>query len=146
VTNTDTILSARPSLRDAYSSFCQTFWEDGHISPSILHLCRLHIASIHGCKDEWELRDERTPMDDQTLSALVSGDFDHFEPEAKTALLLAAKIPFDHHGISDQEVADAKKVFGEPGTVSLLTALAFFDVNCRLQMVLTRKATTHSDV
>ena len=49
----------------------------------------------------------------------------------------AEKMPFQYHFIEDKEVEAIKLAFGDAGCVSLLTALAFFDVSCRLNATMT---------
>ena len=65
-------------------------------------------------------------MDDVTAST----------PEEAAALAVADRIPYQHHQLDDEEVAAVRQFFGDAGCVTLLTALAFFDVSCRKCMML----------
>ncbi len=128
-------LAHRPVLLERYRSFYGSFWEDGLVPRRILELCRLRIAAIHDCAAEWQIRDREVGLTASELADLRQGVFDGFGAEGG-ALALAEQIPFAHHQISDAMVAAVKASLGEPGCVSLLTALAFFDVSCRLRLTL----------
>lgn len=132
----EAVLGQRPELLSRYRAFYRTLWEDDLIPRRLLEICRLRIAAIHGCAQEWMVRDAEVALAEPTLRALKQGDFGGFDPAEQAALAVAEQIPYAHHQISDEEVAALKSTLGEPATVALLTALAFFDVTCRLKLVL----------
>lgn len=132
----EAVLGQRPELLQGYRAFYQTLWDDERVPHRLLELCRLRIAAIHGCGQEWAVRDAHVVLDAAALAALEQGQFSGFEPAEQAALAVAEQIPYAHHQISDEEVAALKAAVGEPATVALLTALAFFDVTCRLKLVL----------
>lgn len=132
----DAVLGRRPELVSRYRTFYRTFWAEGLVRRRILELTRLRIAAIHGCAQEWEVRDGGVMLNDDELEAVGQGDFSAFSEDERAALQLAELMPFAHHQISDEHVAEAGRRFGAPGAVTLLTALAFFDANCRLKIVL----------
>jgi alkylhydroperoxidase family enzyme len=70
------------------------------------------------------------------VDALRVGDASPFDAQGRAALALADALPYNHHQVTDDEVARVRAVLGEAGTVALLTAIAFFDVECRLRRVL----------
>jgi alkylhydroperoxidase family enzyme len=129
-------LSHRPELLERYRAFYGSFWEDGLVPRQILELCRLRIAAIHDCDAEWQVRDAQVELTPAQLAGLRSGRFDAFAEDQRVALELAEQLPFAHHAVTDAQVAAVQDLLGEPGCVSLLTALAFFDVSCRLRLVL----------
>jgi hypothetical protein len=132
----EAILGQRPELLQRYRSFYGTFWEDGLVPRRTLELCRLRIAAIHDCAQEWVIRDADVALTDADLDALQRGESATFSDDEQVALTLAEQIPYAHHQITDAQMTDANAAFGAAGAVSLLTALAFFDVNCRLRIVL----------
>ena len=132
----ESALAHRPELLERYRAFYASFWEDGLVPRRMLELCRLRIAAIHDCEAEWLVRDPEAGLDPQALAELRAGSFAGFAAAEAIALQMAEQIPFAHHQISDEQVAAVKQALGEPGCVSLLTALAFFDVSCRLRLAL----------
>jgi alkylhydroperoxidase family enzyme len=130
------ILSHRPELLGKFRTFYQSFWRDELVPRRTLELCRLRIAYIHGCDAELAISDPQMELDDTSRDALRSGDIDGFPAHEQVALALAEVMPFTPHQVGDDLVAAAKDQLGNAGCVSLLTALAFFDVSCRLKIVL----------
>jgi len=128
------LLASRPRLAELYGNFYRSLW-NGAVDRRVLELCRLRIAAIHDCAAERDIRDAAVSLSAAERTALDSGDPAPFDAASRAALALAERMPFDHHGITDQEVATAERHFGADGTVTLLTALAFFDVTCRLKLV-----------
>jgi hypothetical protein len=130
------VLGHRPELLVRYRAFYQALWRDGPVPRRVLALCRLRIAAIHGCEAEWLVRDPDAGIGDSELEALARGDFSAFAEAERAALGVAEQIPNAHHQIGDAEVAALERLLGAPAAVTLLTALAFFDVACRLKLVL----------
>lgn len=130
------VLGQRPELLTRYRAFYQALWQDGPVPRRILALCRLRIAAIHGCEAEWQVRDPAAGIGERELEALARGDFGLFDEAERAALDVAEQMPHAHHQIRDAEVAALERLLGSPAAVTLLTALAFFDVACRLKLVL----------
>jgi alkylhydroperoxidase family enzyme len=130
------VLAQRPELLARFKAFYKSFWEDGLVSRRVLELCRLRIAAIHDCPQEWGIRDAEVALTEPQMESLRSGDLASFDPAERAALELAERVPYQHHQLTDEEVAHAERLLGAQGTVSLLTALAFFDVVCRLRLTL----------
>jgi hypothetical protein len=132
----EAVLGQRPELLQRYRAFYHTFWEDGLVPRRTLELCRLRIAAIHGCNQEWLIRDAGVGLTDAELAALKGGEFASYSPAEQIALAIAEQIPYQQHQITDAQMADVDRELGAAGAVSLLTACAFFDVGCRLRIVL----------
>ncbi|MGV0034098.1 MAG: hypothetical protein ACNYPE_03765 [Candidatus Azotimanducaceae bacterium WSBS_2022_MAG_OTU7] len=122
-------LALRPALQTKYATFLDAIESSDAVSERVFLLCRVRIAQIHGQPAEG-LCVEDTEM-------LQSQQFDAFSLAEQTALAVAEKIPFQHHFLEDAEVEAIKREFGDAGCVSLMTALAFFDVSCRLNATIT---------
>ena len=135
-TRFEAVLQHRPELLRRFRAFYQTFWSEGLVPRRVLELCRLRIAAIHECAAEWGLRDAAVELDEAALAALGAGRFGEFSAAEQAALAVAELTPYAHHQITDAEVARLNDAFGARGAVALLTALAFFDVVCRLKLVL----------
>jgi alkylhydroperoxidase family enzyme len=131
----EALLGHRPDLLERYGEFYVSLWRGGLVPPRTLELCRLRIAAIHDCAAEWCLRDPSVELSEAAEQALQRGDFAGFAPEERAALALAELTPFNHAAIDDEQVAAVAAVLQPPGTVTLLTALSFFDVVCRMKLV-----------
>lgn len=132
----DALLERCPELLDRYRAFYRSFWSEGLVPRRILELTRLRIAAIHGCPQEWEARDAGVALSRRERESLRNGDFSAFTEDEQALLSLAELIPFAHHQISDNQVAELSRRLGPSGTVAALTALAIFDARCRLEIVL----------
>lgn len=130
------VLGQRPELLARYRRFYQALWQDGPVPRRLLELTRLRIAAIHGCEAEWLVRDAGAGVDAAELAALEAGRFDGFSASERAVLAVAEQMPYAHHEITDADVAAVERLLGPAATVTLITALAFFDVACRLKLVL----------
>lgn len=127
--NFDALLAMRPELHDKYRDFLDVVNHNEHVPERILKLCRARIEQIHGIPV--------TGLADPEQSALEKGDFAAFSEPERAALKVAERIPYQHHLVSDDEVAEVRKQLGDAGCVALMTALAFCDVTCRLNLTFT---------
>lgn len=130
----ESILAHRPELLAGYRAFYESLWTEGLVPRRILELCRLRVAAIHGCRQEWLIRDAEVDLSSRELQALESGDPAPFDETEQAALAVAERMPYQHHELTDEEVAKVKQTIGNGGCVSLLNALALFDANCRLKL------------
>ena len=126
----------RPELLRRYKAFYASLWEGGVLPRRVLELCRLRIAAVHGCAQEWAVRDAGVQLSAAETAALKAGECACFSPSEQAALAVAAQFPFQHHEIGDAAVAEVEAAFGAKGAVALLIALAFFDVTCRWKLAL----------
>ncbi len=122
-------LALRPALQTKYAAFLDAIESSDAVPERVFGLCRARIAQIHGQQVHGISAEEATTLQSQRLDA--------FELSEQTALVAAEKIPYQHHFLEDEEVEAIKRAFGDAGCVSLLTALAFFDVSCRLNATVT---------
>jgi alkylhydroperoxidase family enzyme len=127
-------LAHRPELLAGYRVFYSSLWTEGLVPRRILELCRLRVAAIHGCKPEWVIRDAEVALSAEQLAALEHGRLESFDAAERAALTVAERVPYQHHALTDDEVAQVKQHLGDAGCVSLLNALVLFDVNCRLKL------------
>jgi alkylhydroperoxidase family enzyme len=130
------VLGLRPELLSRYRAFYATFWEDGLVPARTLELCRLRVAAIHECEAEWLIRDASVGLSNEELDRLQSGRFDGYSSAEQFALAVAEQIPHQHHQIGDDDIKALERTLTPAGAVSLLTAIAFFDVSSRLKLVL----------
>ncbi len=132
----EAVLNHRPDLAARYRAFYRSIFTDGLVPRRTLELCRLRIAAIHDCAAEAVVRDTAVSLGEAELAALQAGACDGFSSAERAALALAELIPFAHHSISDAQMAAVRDDLGDAGCVALVTALAFFDVSCRMRLTL----------
>lgn len=130
----DALLALRPPLQKRFQAFYSSLWKTGLVTPRLLELCRLRVAAIHDCVAEWATRDPAVDFSDAELEALRRGQLEPFTAAERAALVVTDRLPFQHHELTDSEVAELKSHLGDACCVSLLNGLVLFDVNCRLQL------------
>lgn len=130
------LFAHRPELLRRYKAFYASVWESHALPRRVLELCRLRVAVVHGCAQEWTVRDAGVQLSAAEAAALEAGGYAGFSPAEQTALAVAERFPFQHHEIDDPAVAEVQAAFGAKGAVALLIALAFFDVTCRWKLAL----------
>lgn len=130
------VLGLRPELLQLYRTFYATLWDHNLVPPNLLELCRLHIAGIHGCEAERAIHHLHAGVTGQQIAALDSWrDAACFSPAERAALAFAEKIPWQHHGVTDDDVAALREHLTDAEVVALTVAAAVFDTNCRLRLV-----------
>ena len=128
------LLAHRPELAARFRIFYDAVRSAAPLPASVLTACRLRIAAIHECAAEW--LDRPADFEQSWVPALATGRVDALPHPVRVALVLAERMPFGQHAIEDDEVAAASAAFTPAGAVALLTALAFFDVVCRMRLTL----------
>ncbi len=129
-------LSEAPALQAKYAAFFRATHTEAQVSTTLLALCRARIELIHGLDPQAQALLDQIEAPAKVREALQSGQFEQLDPQAQAALTVAEQIPFNHHAVSDSQIAAVANHLGDAGAVSLLTACAFYDVNARLSMVL----------
>jgi alkylhydroperoxidase family enzyme len=132
----ETAMPLRGELLSKYAQFYATFWHNGHVPRRTLELCRRRIAAIHDCACEWSIEDAAAALSAADADHVRHGRFAAFDEAERAALAVAEKMPFQHHDIDDEDVERVRAGLGEAGTVTLMTALAFFDATARLRIVM----------
>ena len=105
------LFAHRSELLSRYKAFYRALWDDGLVPRRVLELCRLRVAAIHDCAAEWAVRDANVALDSPEAAALKRGDFAAFTAGEQTALAIAEQFPFQHHAVSDEDVAAAAEAF-----------------------------------
>lgn len=131
------VLDLRPDLLLHYRAFYGALWDEAVLPMRLLELCRLRIAGLNRCAAEGAITHansgvtiaERTSLGRRELPSSIT-DLE------RRVLELASKVPFEIHGVEDDEVAVLRDELGEDGLVALMVALPLFDMNCRLRLVL----------
>lgn len=144
------VLAHREALLQRYRTFHATLWNDERVPRRTLELCRLRVAAIHGCAAELAVATAGVELTPDERAKVIAGNEAAypvlFSAQEQAALALAESIPYRHHHIADEDIARVRTVLGDAGSVALLTAIAFFDVNCRLKLVLEVASAPQADV
>lgn len=125
------LLDGRPELAAQYGQFQAAFADQGLVPERLLDICRLRIDALH----------QLTAIPATVLTVgdaerVRAGDFSMLATKEVAALTIAEQLMIDAHGVSSEQIAELAKTLGEPGAVTLLTAIAIFDANARMQRVL----------
>mgnify|MGYP001184479147 CR=1 FL=1 len=106
-------------LFDKYKNFIDSTTQGHDIPVGILEACNFRIRQIHGFEAA-----------DNSINVDLSLTENSLNP---LALAVAEKTVFSVHDIEDSDLDPLRRALGAAGCVQLITALAFFDVECRLE-------------
>ena len=107
-------------LLEKYKKFIGSTIETHDVPLNVLDACNSRIRQIHG------LEAANNDNNEDSASAEKALEF--------SALKVAEKIVSNAHDIQDSDLLSLREAFGASGVVQLITALAFFDVECRLEL------------
>jgi alkylhydroperoxidase family enzyme len=129
-------LGLTSKMVEQYGDFLAALGGEEDVPARVLALCSLRVAAIRDTVDQWSVRNTAHGLSGRDLDAVVSGDFADFDPAERAALTLTERIPLAWHELTDEETAEVAEHFGPKGCVTLMTAIAYFDVNGRLETTL----------
>ena len=107
-------------LFEKYKKFICSTIDTHEIPVSVLDACNSRIRQIHGLKVANNEDNEDSTSTEKAL--------------ALAALKVAEKLVSSVHDIQDSDLLSLREALGASGVVQLITALAFFDVECRLEL------------
>jgi alkylhydroperoxidase family enzyme len=128
-------LGLKPELLTQYESFLDSLDRLDGVPERVVQMCGLRIAAMRGSADDW-LSSSAIVLEDEVIEAVRRGECEAMTEAEQAALTLAERVSFQWHELTDQEVDAVVEHFGESGCVSLMTAIAFFDTNHRLESAL----------
>jgi len=125
------LLQARPQLAARFGHFQAAFSDQQLVPERLLAICRTRIDALHN------LPAQSTPcLSIDEATSVAAGSYSALSVTEVAALNLAEQLAIDAHGVTDEQVSELGKALGEPGAVTLLTAVSLFDSNARMQRVL----------
>jgi alkylhydroperoxidase family enzyme len=131
------VLGLRPDLLEHYRAFYGALWDEAVLPSRLLELCRLRIAGLNRCEAESAIRHAGSGVTIAERTSLGSREVPSSLTDLERHVLdVASKVPFEIHGLEDDEVALLRDELGDDGLVALMIALPLFDMNCRLRLVL----------
>ena len=107
-------------LLEKYKKFIGSTIDTHEIPVSVLDACNSRIRQIHGLEVANNEDNEDSTSTEKAL--------------AFAALRVAEKLVSSVHDIQDSDLLSLREALGASGVVQLITALAFFDVECRLEL------------
>ena len=125
------LLDGRPELVARFGHFQAAFADQSLLPERLLDICRLRIDALHRLPDA-----ASTQLPPDNADRVRRGDYSDLSATEVAALDLAEQMTLDAHGVSSAQIAQLGRALGEPGAVTLLTAIALFDTNARMQRVL----------
>ena len=134
--NLEEVLALRPRLAEGFEAFLDELYANPALSERVLELVRLRIACIHAHEAEQQRSESLLGLSADELDDVRRAEFSRFGTAEQAALRMAENMPFNHHAVSDRDVAALSECFGHGGAVALLTAAALFDTICRWKEVL----------
>ena len=139
------VLQAGGVLSADYNAVWDAVWRQTHIPASVLELCRLRLAQLHGATAEQALRHPDL-LDAEKNAALLDGSY-HKDPRfsaAELAVLEFTEIYAQDPAAISDDMADAvKQHFGEAGLVCLVESLGFIDGRIRLALMFSALRASH---
>jgi alkylhydroperoxidase family enzyme len=150
-TTVSNLLSAGGEMARRYDAVWDSVWNQPHVPPPVLELCRLRIARLHDATAELdaaprsELRGAIEPGKCASVLAGSYGRDDRVAPAERAAIEFAEVYAMDPQAISDELAQAVVAHYGEPGLVALIEALGFIDGRMRLARMLAPLVGPESD-
>lgn len=146
----DASLAKAGPAAESFARLWRSLWQQAHVPPELLDLCRLTFARLHEDSEEAEAVNPHlaTPVTPARRSAVIAGrvlDDAGFSDAEKAALLFAEYYWIDPQSITDEAADGVKAHFGEPGLVLLIEALGCLDGRIRTARCL-RDIAAHASV
>ncbi|HMV70885.1 MAG TPA: hypothetical protein PKZ77_01985 [Pseudomonadales bacterium] len=130
-------LTRAGGLARDFDAVWERIWQQDHVPPRSLELCRMRLATLHGTVAEaGRMRGFET--DPQRCAAVRDGSYadSPLFDASERALLAFAEVYAQDAAAIDDELADAvKRHHGEAGLVCLIESLGFIDARIRLAML-----------
>lgn len=132
----DAALAKAGPAAESFARLWRSLWQQAHIPPELLELCRLTLARLH--EDTGELAATNPllapPVSPARRGVVTAGEAldDPALSDAEKAVLLFAEYYWiDPQSITDAAADDVKAHFGEAGLVLLIEALGCLDGRIR---------------
>ncbi|MFK8020856.1 MAG: carboxymuconolactone decarboxylase family protein [Pseudomonadales bacterium] len=123
--NGEQVIAQHGVLAPLFDNFYASFYQQAHIPPVVLELCRLRVAQLH--KNAAEFRLQLCDVEFGQRDALVNWPSSEVFSEAQRSCLALAEVySMDVHAISDAHTNAVKQHYGDAGLVALIQALGVF--------------------
>ena len=125
---------ALPNLFAAHQQLYRSLWQQAHVPPAILELCRLRLAQLHRSEADWT-REEHALAPGMREQLARWHESDAFDDAARACIAFAEVYAMDASAISDAQAQAVQSHFGDAGLVLLIEALGLFDGMTRLNLL-----------
>ena len=125
------LLKGRPELVARFGHFQAAFADQNLLPERLLEICRVRIDALHRLPAV-----AATQLSAEDAARVSTGDFSCLSAAERAILDLAEQMTIDAHGVAGEQITALSRELGEPGAVTLLTAIALLDTNARMQRVL----------
>lgn len=126
------------AIAAGYDRVWDTIWHrQTHVPTTLLELCRLRLARLHGATAEMALRHD-LGIDAGKIDALLAGshvDDPRFSAAERAALEFTEVYAQDPMAIDDELAAAVTRHLGEAGLVCLVESLGFIEGRIRLALM-----------
>ena len=129
-------------LARRHEALWKAIWEQPHVPASILELCRLQLAVLHGAAREFDIPPppgRPAEVDGGKVAGVLAGRWarePRFSSAERAALAFTEIYGQDPQAITDELADEVKTHFGEAGLVALIEALGAIDGRIRLGLML----------
>lgn len=130
----NTTLAPLPKVADRFQALYDSFWNQAHLAPSTLELCRLRLAQLHRSDADWSRVDCEIDADKREHLAAWSSH-EGFSDAERACLEFTEVYAMDVQAISDELAEAVKTHYGDAGLVTLVEALGIFDGMTRLSLL-----------
>jgi alkylhydroperoxidase family enzyme len=133
MSDADHIFSARPQAQEHYRDLDALIW-DGRLDPALLEVCRVRIATLHGCGPE--LARQRADIGDKRDAIAQWPGSPLFSDVERALLRFTEQYVIDAQGVTDADAAGVTSVLSGPEIAAFTTAIGTFDAICRSTLAL----------
>lgn len=126
--------AALPEQQRGFAALYASLYTLEAIPARVLELCRLRIAQLHRCSDEWQ-RESHPVLPAQREHLAAWPDHPAFSAAERACLGLCEVYTADPQAITDEQADAVKTHFGEAGFVALAEAMGIFYGLARLQLL-----------
>ena len=128
------MLNQLPNIEAKFADFDNSFWQQQHLPPAVLELCRLRVAQLHQHNSELEpVPFEITKAKKDNLTQWASAGI--YDDAEQACIGFTEVYCMDVAAISDSDADAVKAHFGEAGLVALVQALGLFYATTRTAML-----------
>jgi len=134
----DDVFAMLPRAHQHYRELDAQIW-DGRIDPELLEICRVRIATLHGCAPE--LAKHRADIGDKRRTIAQWPTSPLFTDTERALLRFTEQYVIDAQGVIDADAAGVTTVLSGPEIAAFTIAIGTFDAICRFTLALADTAT-----
>jgi alkylhydroperoxidase family enzyme len=128
------ILGTLPAIAADFDALYESLWNQSHIPPPVLEICRLRLAQLHRAPTEIQHCESElsTHRRDNLTRWATDGSFSSAE---RVCLAFTEVYAMDANELTDEQAEAVKVHYGDSGLVLLVEALGILDGMTRLSLL-----------